>query len=72
MHHLHTAALPSEGPARLLGDRLRRLLRPAPWRALLQGGAPVPESEWLVSDCGHFARRDAQGDGPLLCVVMVA
>ena len=62
MHHLHTDALPGEGPARLLGGRLARLVGPAPWRALLQGGAPVPEPEWLVSDCGRFARRDAQGD----------
>lgn len=48
MHHLHTAALPSDGLTRLLGGRLVKSVVPEPWRALLTGDALVPEPEWLV------------------------
>jgi hypothetical protein len=70
MHHLHTDALLGEGPAAAgrPSDEVSRSCT----MALLQGGAPVPESEWLVSDCGRFARRARLRGVPLLCVVMAA
>jgi hypothetical protein len=45
----------------VLGQRLLRHVRPAAWRAVLDGSASLPEPDWLLSACGDFVRQGPQG-----------
>jgi hypothetical protein len=59
--HLRQALLAGAGSAPVLLQHLLRHVRPKPWLAVLDGSAPLPAADWLVSACGAVVWQGLQG-----------